>query len=93
MSPRRLQAVHTSVGDLGGHLLPSDLFNHLADEVGDLLIHGPALVRVREALSSELLLDGIEAFVQVVAVVCGTGTSGGGRGCGVHGEGERGSLN
>ena len=54
---------------------PGDLFDHLANEVGNLLVHGAVFVRVGEALSAEFLLDGVEAFVEVVAVVCG---------CGVH---------
>ena len=62
--------------------LPSHLLNHLADEIRDFLIHAAVLVRVREALAAEFLLDGVEAFVEVVAVV---GAASVGRGSGVHG--------
>lgn len=68
---------------------PSDLLNHLPDEIRNLLIHRPVLARIREALAAELLLDGVEAFVQVIAVLCDAGASGVRCGCGVHGERER----
>ena len=56
--------------------LPGNLFDHLANEVGDLLVHGAVLVGVGEALSAEFLLDGVEAFVEVVAVIGGGGVHG-----------------
>ena len=67
---------------------PSHLLNHLADEIGDFLIHGAVLVWVREALAAEFLLDGVEAFVEVVAVVGGAACVG--CGSGVHGDLGRG---
>ena len=70
--------------------LPSDLLNPFSNKVGNFLIHRTVLARVREALSSEFLLDGVETFVHVVAIVCDAGASGIRCGGGVHGEGEEG---
>ena len=57
-----------------------------ANEVRNLLVHGAVLVRVGEARAAKFLLDGVEAFVQVVAVVWDAGAGGVvGCGSGVHG--------
>lgn len=65
--------------DVPGHLL-----DHFPDEIGNLFVHPAVLVRVREALSSEFLLNGVEGFVEVVAVI---GTSRPRSGCGCGGGG------
>ncbi len=62
--------------------LPSHLLDHLSDEIRNLLIHAAVPVRVGEALPAKLLLDGIEAFVEVVAVACASGV---GWGLRIHG--------
>ena len=64
--------------------LPSDLLDHFPNEIGYFLIRRTEFTRVR----SELLLDGVEAFVHVV-LIGDTGTSSIRSGCGVHDKGER----
>ena len=52
--------------------VPGDLLNRLTDVVCDLLVQSTVLldrVRALEASSSELLLCGVEALVEVVAVI------------------------
>lgn len=86
-SPLRRKAINW---DKTESIIPSHLLDHFPDEIGNLLVHAAVFVRIREALSSELLFDGVEGFVEVVAVIW-TGRPGsrcrGGRG--VHGYGER----